>query len=235
MNKDLSIEYIKNQLRKKATCFKTGGIRPTNALGESWFGKVAWQLPTDIWPQDDSGKRMIPLATIFLEGLDYVPDALKNIKLITIYLNNNWRDTLCDYDTFTKSFIIRTYESLTELSYCNHTEEIIKPFPLVPYMVENDFPMWEDIDHDIFETICQMEKKYNINYYDDIFEENDINHKLGGYPSVIQSGVGYSEGFEYVLQISSDEKANFNIVDGGNFYFGYNPQTKEWAVRCDFY
>ena len=54
---------------------------------------------------------------------------------------------------------------------------------------------------------------------------------LGGYPTSIQGGVGY----EFVLPISSDEKVGLNIVDGGNFYFGYNPIYKAWSVRYDFY
>lgn len=232
---ELSIEDIKTKLRKKATCFKTGGIRPTNALGESWIGKVGWQLSDETWPEDENGNKMIPLATIFLEGLDYVPDALKNIKLITIYLDGKWRNSLVHTDHFNKNFIIKTYESLTGIVSCNYTSEIIKSFPLVPYTISNDFPMWDDVDEDMIEIICQMEKDSGIEYYNDIFEENDINHKIGGHPSVIQGGLGYNDGFEYVLQIASDEKANFNIIDGGNFYFGYNSQTEEWDVRCDFY
>lgn len=38
----MTIEEIKNQLRKKAVIFKTGGIRPTSEIGESWIGKVGW-------------------------------------------------------------------------------------------------------------------------------------------------------------------------------------------------
>lgn len=45
----------------------------------------------------------------------------------------------------------------------------------------------------------------------------------------------YSDGYEFVMQISSDDNAEFNIIDSGNFYFAYNPDKNDWAVYCDFY
>ena len=94
---------------------------------------------------------------------------------------------------------------------------------------------YEDLEEDMMKFICDLENKENIDYYNDIMEGNYAMHKIGGYPASIQGGVGYDTGFEFVLQISSDSKANLNIVDSGNFYFGYNPNLKEWSVRCDFY
>jgi hypothetical protein len=38
-----------------------------------------------------------------------------------------------------------------------------------------------------------------------------------------------------VLQISSDDKAQLNIVDSGKFYFFFNKETEEWKLHCDFY
>lgn len=98
----------------------------------------------------------------------------------------------------------------------------------------NDFEK-KQIEDDVLDLINELEEKENIDYYDDILEENHSRHKIGGYPSYIQGGVGYDPGYEFVLQITSDSKANFNIVDSGNFYFGYNPTTKDWSIRCDFY
>lgn len=230
----MNIEQIKEQLRRKAIVFDTGGIRPTNELGESWIGKVAWKLPNETWPIDEAGNKMIPLATIFPGDSDYVPKQLKGISLITIYLSNELLKNLGSED-YQEWFEINVYENLDDLVSCEHQSDVIDPFPLVPKFVDNEFPSWEDIEEDLFNIINDMENNDGIDYYGDIHEANYSKHKIGGYPSVIQSGVGYDEGFEFVLQISSDEKAHFNIVDSGNFYFGFNPQTKKWSVRCDFY
>ena len=45
----------------------------------------------------------------------------------------------------------------------------------------------------------------------------------------------FGDGYEFMLQIASDEKANLNIVDNGNFYLAKNSQTGEWRLYCDFY
>ena len=37
------------------------------------------------------------------------------------------------------------------------------------------------------------------------------------------------------MQISSDEKADLNIVDNGSFYFFYNKQLDKWELQCDFF
>lgn len=230
----MNIEEIKNKLKRNAVVFKTGGIRPTNELSESWIGKVGWQLENEKQPIDEKGNLMIPLATLFLDNFDYIPESLKDIKLITIYMSNEIWNNLSSFD-YKNWFTIRTYDSLNNLVSCNYTSQNIIPFPLVPELITNDFPLMEDIEDDVLDLINELEEKENIDYYDDILEENYSRHKIGGYPSYIQGGVGYDPGYEFVLQITSDSKANFNIVDSGNFYFGYNPTTKDWSIRCDFY
>jgi len=228
------ISEIKNALRKKALGFETGGIRPTNQLGESWIGKVCWQAQGDTWPLGEDGEKMIPLATLFVDGSEYIPNSLKDIKMINIFVDVALLDNLAE-DSYKKWFKIYTYESLDNLVKCDYTSEQLIPFTLTPQVIDNEFPEWEDVGDELLDIISAMEENDNIEYYRDIYEDNYHSHKIGGYPSTIQGGLEYGEGYEFVLQISSDEKAEFNIVDGGNFYFGYNSTTKEWEVRCDFY
>lgn len=40
-------------------------------------------------PIDDNGKAMLPLLQICLEGLPYIPDALKGSKVLTIFVSEN--------------------------------------------------------------------------------------------------------------------------------------------------
>lgn len=232
------IYYLQTEICKKATVFDTGGIRPTKELNESWIGCITFKNEDEEYPINHNGNKMIPLATIFLDKLEYVPEELENFKLITIYMddqvfNNMSNDNLIEY------FKINTYKSLDNLVSCNYESDSIKPFPLVPKVIDDDCPMWEDLswnNEDLEKRILKLEDiSDNYSYFDAIFIDNHSKHKLGGCPSYCQSGFDYGDGYEYVLQISSDEKADFNIIDSGNFYFGYNKKLDKWSVFCDFY
>ena len=46
--------------------------------------------------------------------------------------------------------------------------------------------------------------------------------------------MSFGEGFQFVFQISSDEKADFNVIDGGSLMFAKNPQSGAWSLYYDF-
>lgn len=231
-----TIEKIKNKLRKKAIVFNTGGMRPTKELGESWIGRVGWKLPEENLPTNGQGEKLSPLSTFFLEGLSYVPIELEGMKLITIFINEDVYDNLADGD-LRDYFEIRVYNTLENIEPCDYESTIIKPFPLKPELKQDDFPVWDGggIPEDIEDQIIELEESESIEYYDDIVEGFYAQHKIGGYPSFCQSGYWPGEGYSFVMQISSDSKAMFNIVDSGSFYFFYNPENADWVVYCDFY
>ena len=232
----MTIDEIKNKLKKQATIYKTVLPGLASSTGESWIGKVAWQKPYETIPTDSKGNEMIPIATLFIDSSLYVPEDLSKVKLITIYMSEEIWDNMVNED-LSPYFEIRTYDNINDLVTCEYTSNKIKPLPLSVAKIDNDFPFWDDggIPEDLFDTICEMEENNNINYFDDIFENNAATHKLGGYPSFCQSGYWFENGYDYVLQISSDTNAKFNIVDGGNFYFFYNPIKTDWKVYCDFF
>ncbi len=232
----MKIEEIKNALKRKAIVFRTGGFRPTNEISESWIGKVGWKLKNEEVPMDDDHQEMLPVATIFLPDSPVCPKELSGIKLITIFVSNNLYKHL-NGDDLSRWFVIKTYRSLDNLVPCSYTSKAIKPFPLSTELVENDFPTWDNggIPDDIDQEICTLEEQGNLDYFEDIYEKNYRLHKIGGYPSFCQSGVWYGDDYPFVLQISSDFKANFNIIDSGNFYFYYNTLKQDWKVYCDFY
>jgi hypothetical protein len=232
----MTVSEIKNKLKQKATVFKTGGKKPTGALLESWIGSVRWSLESELSQQDKSGKEMIPLATIFLKGLPYIPAELNGVELLTIFMSPNVYDNLIDED-LSPFFVIRKYTTLDGLVERTWNADIIKSFPLFPQLVDNDFPTWDNggIPLDLEDEILALENDEGIDYFDDICEEMYGVHKVGGYPCFCQSGYWFGNGYKFVMQISSDEKAKFNIVDCGNFYFFYHPEKEDWKVYCDFY
>lgn len=112
--------------------------------------------------------------------------------------------------------------------------ENMKAFPLEPQLVDNDFPMWDGgMDPDIEAAIIELENKEDIDYYEDIHTEIYPMHKVGGYPAYIQPG-RWDDDYEFIFQISSDDKAGLNIVDSGSFYFFYSKKLDKWDVQCDF-
>ena len=179
---------------------------------------------------------MTPLATLFIEPSKYIPDQISKFKLITIYMSEDIWDNLIEID-LKDYFEIRTYDDLNNLVKCDYISDKIKPLPLTVSQIDNDYPFWDNggIPKNLFDIIFEMEQNNNISYFDDIFENNAATHKLGGYPSFCQSGYWFKNGYDYVMQISSDQKADFNIVDCGNFYFYYNKECNDWKVYCDFY
>ena len=155
-----------------------------------------------------------------------------------------------------KGWLIREYtadDELVRYDYPPAPDGSPKPFPLKPVSVEQDFPIWDGggLDADLEDEICDLEGDYgeshdadHLDYYTDIGDEHDYRHKFGGYPSFCQSGICRNQGgrllmgdgnFEFVFQISSDEKACFNVIDNGSLLFSRNPDNGEWALYHDFY
>lgn len=228
----MNIAQIKKALFKQATIFQTGGFRPTEELGESWIGKVLWGKEGETAPSNFE-----PICTIFLNNLPYVPKELISYQLITIYMNFDVFNNLNE-DNLVSFFKINCYTKLDELQKKNEQSTKIKPFPLTPLFIDNDTPSWEDSNNialEIKNEILRLELEEGIEYYEDIVEKLYSTHKVGGYPSFTQSGVSFGEDYPFVFQISSDEKARFNIVDSGSFYFFYNLEKQDWIVYCYFY
>ncbi|MGL5675990.1 MAG: hypothetical protein ACRDDX_06235, partial [Cellulosilyticaceae bacterium] len=185
----MTVNEIKEKLSKKAIVFETGGKRPTGELLESWIGSIRWQCKGEDFPKDKKGNNMIPIATIFLKDLAFLPLELYGIELITLSLSQDiWANFVSD--DLSPWFCMRTYRSLEQLIPCKYETSMIKPFPLTPKLIENDYPCWDGsgIPLDIEDRILELERTEGINYFDDICEEIYSMHKVGGYPAFCQSG-----------------------------------------------
>lgn len=229
------IDEIKRMLVKKATSFTTGGFKPTNSDTESWIGKVYLYKDGESIPMDNDGKRMLPLLQLYLEGLPFIPDALKGTKVVTVFISENMPMEISNNGD---NWLIREYKEKDTLVNKNllNPSSFLKPFPLKSNLIDEDYPVWDsgDIPLEICDELLKMENSGEISdYYD--YMECSGGHKIGGYPEYIQSGVDFGDGYEFVLQIASDEKANLNIIDSGNIYLAKNSQTGDWKLYCDFY
>lgn len=135
-------------------------------------------------------------------------------------------------------WLLREYKKSDKLiiKELNNPDSGLKPFPLKPSKIEEDYPVWDGggLTSEMENEILKLENSGVIEGYYDI-ADNQYGHKLGGYPSFCQPGVYFGNDFEFVFQIASDDKANLNIVDSGTMYFAKNAKTEEWNFYCDFY
>ncbi len=232
----MNIEEIKNKISKSVTKFSTGGFRPQNTIEESWIGKVFLFRENEEIPIDEKGNLMLPLAQFYLPNLPFISQSISNKKVITVFISQDLPEC---FEPMGKNWIIREYETIEELckKEISNSQSFIKPFPLKPEFVKEDYPIWDGggLTEEMEDIICELEEKDGIEYYDDIGVNHEYEHKFGGYPSFCQSGVDFGENFEFIFQISSDEKANFNVVDSGSLMFSKNVKTNEWKIYYDFY
>lgn len=228
----MNVSEVKAVLNKQAITFQTGGLRSTEEIGESWIGKVIWGMKGQ-----EEHLNFEPLLTLFLNDLPFVPLELAKFKLVTIHMDYNVFDNLTE-ENLASYFKITCYTDLNGIERLNETSKKIKPFPLKPILIQDDTPSREILDEsnpEIFKGILKLEEEEDIEYYGDIAKEVYDIHKLGGYPSFTQSGVYYGDDYPFVFQLYSDAKAQFNVVDGGGFYFFYNSKKQDWIVHCDFF
>ncbi len=232
------IQKLKQKIERSATIFQTGGLKPENNLYESWIGRVYLYCRNEDIPLDQNGNQMLPLAQFYLPTLPFVPEKLKGIKVLTIFISKDFPDI---FEEMGNNWLIREYydEDILEIKQLENSSSYLKPFPLTPKFVTNDCPIWDGggLDDETENEILAMENEKLIEDYYDI-TEHYYETKFGGYPSFMQSGIGVSngfgEGFEFIFQISSDEKANLNVVDSGSFMFAKSIETQKWSLYYDF-
>lgn len=224
------IEAVRAALRRKAVLLETAE-EPTSDPLESWLGGVRWRGGDESPPRDATGREMIPLASIFLEGLPWLPPALSGLKHLAFFMAADIRDHLGE-DDMGPWFAIRAYASLEGLVPCDWRAAPLTPRPLRPRLVEDDYP--DRVPEDMEARVNALEEA-GFDYDETVCEATYEQHKLGGCPTFCQSGQDFGDGYAFVMQIVSDDRVGLNIVDGGHFYFYYHPQKKDWKVCCDFY
>lgn len=227
----MTIEEVKNKLKRSAVIFHTGDAETSGGDNESWIGKIVWKDPNEEVPLDRDGTEMIPLASFFIGDYESIPFILKDIRLCNVYISKKYRDHLSNLNGYCCVHIYRSTDSLIR---CDLKNEEINPLPLFPELINDDYPMWECVDDGIMTGILELEKANKIEYYGDIVTRSYDMHKVGGYPAYIQDG-SMNPNNDFVFQISSDPKAGLNIVDNGSIYFFYVQDEDRWIIKCDYF
>jgi hypothetical protein len=230
----MDIHEIKNRLTKRATGLAIGGFKPTFSDTESWIGRVSFYREDESIPEDGAGLLMLPLLQLSLGGLPFVPQGLENTTMITLFISEDlpsgWAEEGADW-------VLREYTKDDTLLYkeLDNPDAWLRSFPLKATFIPEDYPIWDTgtIPAELEEAIIQLEKSGEIEDYYNVVD-NHYGHKLGGYPTFHQPGSSFEEGFEFLLQIASDEKVRLNIIDKGTIYLGKSSATGEWRLFVDF-
>ena len=231
----MDIEDIKRRLVKPATEFEAGGFRPTDTVEESWLGRVFLCRPDEDLPLGADGQPLLPIAQFYLPALPYVSPLLVNTRVLTLFMAEEFPEC---FDAMGDQWLIREYSYDDELvrKELSAPGSYLTPFALKATYLKQDYPQWDEggIPEPLFEEICKLEAAGVITDYFD-YITHSYRHKIGGYPSFCQSGVDPGEGFEFIFQISSDDKINLNVVDNGSLMFWKHRVTGEWTIYYDFH
>jgi uncharacterized protein YwqG len=213
-----SIVEIRNKLQRRAIILEPA-IREKGFVDPSWswFGKVDLCLPGETWPMHDD-EPLSPLMQINLTKFPFRPPHLSDVELIAVFINEV--DLPTSDEANGNGWCLRAYPSISKLVPLvapDSLESDIKAFPLKPAIIEVDFPCHEDVDIDLPEELDDN--------YADHFKTVE-GHKLGGWPFLIQSEIYWAPWNkhpakpEYVFQIDSCEKGQWQWGDSGVGYFG---------------
>ncbi len=231
------IKELQRKIARKITYFQTGGVRPRGAIDECWLGCVLAYAADEELPVDKNGAPMLPLAQFYLPALPYVPQVLDGVKLLAVFIS---QDLIGKFDEDMDGlWKVREYKNEDELviKELANPRSQIRPFPLQPKFAADDTPIWDGggLEPDVVHEILELKRSVGL-YYSDITAGLEYYNctKLGGYPSFCQLGVSFGDGYQFVFQISSDEKAGFNVIDGGSLMFAKNPQSGTWSLYYDF-
>jgi hypothetical protein len=228
------MDEIKQKLVRRASRGALGGSRPPDSPTASWFGKVLVALPDELWPVWD-GRPMIPLCQLNLTEAPYVPENLKEIALLTVFLNN---EDLPISTSNGEGWLLRPYSSLSGLASIAQPElraEGIKPFAIRWELVDEDYPCWDDA--------AEMDLPPEVDEdFSDLFHNIDAT-KLGGWPTLIQSEIYWAPhnrhpaNPEYAFQINTEPKARWQWGDAGVGYFGRGTgeHTDVWTFERQCY
>ena len=227
------MEEIREKLKRPAIVFEIGGVKDSDDPLESWFGKVNVCSPGEVWPSMD-GAPMRALCQINLANLPFRLSGLTDIEFIALFIGPK---ELPSNAPNGQNWCLRTYQSLSALVPIGQPDlkSMVKAFPMRPRVVEEDFPCREDLPFDIPESVQDN--------YEDLFS-NVSGLKLGGWPTLIQSEIFWAPwnqhpaAPEYVFQVDSESKANWNWGDGGVGYFGRGTakgKEDDWACEWQCY
>ncbi|WMT43292.1 DUF1963 domain-containing protein [Paenibacillus sp. D2_2] len=230
------MEILKRKIMRQATLLQIGGFRPSGELTSSIFGKVNVSLPNEEWPSSNN-KPMIPLCQINIIQLPYIPVSLKDIEMITLFIDSN---DLPDNNPNGQKWCLRAYKYIKDLVPIQSVpyESNIKVFEMKPTLIEEDYPCWDDFVEELSKENIPVTVEINDFYNNHLNNVSGL--KVGGWPTTIQSEIYWAPynqhpvNPQFVFQIDSTDKGNWFWGDNGVGYIGRGTTiegSNEWVIE----
>jgi hypothetical protein len=218
-----SIEAIRSRLGRAASIATVGGFRPPDDPFVSWLGQVRAIGRDQAWPEVDGA----PMAGVFqvrTSELPFVPDALDDLALMTLFLRVEDGCPAPPEDVDDPGWLVRCYESVDDLVGVDGTiAPAITPFPLRWTRLDADLPAFDDAAQVLGDDELEVVE-------DEAFGSPADGLKVGGWPALIQSELSWDDA-AFVLQVDSDEKTGLVWGDGGVLYLGRGATDRaRWII-----
>lgn len=231
------VEEYRRLHARPCSVLTVGGFRPANnPLASNFFLAPAGE-PGEVWPSY-MGEPLTYICQLNLAEAPYVPEMLKDIAIITLYIN---LDRYLSEERNEGTWCIRAYKS---------PEGLVSLQPPTPgtsrkgfecrwELCEEDYPVYDDpglvpvpgVPEDELDELLEEAELYNLK-----------RTKIGGWASNIQHPQSWQcpDNAEpvFCLQINSEEKVGLNWVDSGTIYIARNMEKvgePEWFLDLQFY
>jgi hypothetical protein len=204
----------------------------------SMFGTVRLSLKDEAWPAQ-SGVPMWPMCQLNLTHAPIVPDALRDLSLITIFLSPD--DALSPTRIINTArpdpqatWVLRSYSTLEGLTIPRHPAHASPLSPRLGAWIEaqSDYA-----NHDVAGQAVDTQVN-NVSAYD--WAQTIALTKLGGWPATIQSEPWWDDTagkdtWDFVLQIENEPKAGWHGWGDGAAYIARSRERPHlWAIDVQF-
>lgn len=212
-------------LRRTPIVAEFGGRAP-EAPHASWLGRAS-ALPGE-GPPEWEGRPLFPVLQINVAELPAVPPALQGTALLALFME---LDELPYDQPHGEGWVIREYASVDGLVPLQRAPGADGPRALPIRWVEGqpEGPSWDDA-WEMVDLTPVNDDPVASDEYDERFGSSERT-KVGGYPAVIQSGMGVAD---FVFQVGSEEETDWSWSDAGIAYFFKSPEGV-WRWECQFY
>ncbi len=204
----------------------------------SMFGAVRLARPDETWPELD-GVPMWPLCQFNLTHAPVLPNALRDISLITIFFSPN--------EALNPTRIINTKRPDPQATWqlCSYStlDGLTIPEPpahgssLSPRLGEWGDPTSDYANHDVAGQVVDTVAN-DVYRYD--WAQRVTQTKLGGWPATVQSEPWWDQDtgkdtWDFVLQIENETKAGWHGWANGAAYIARSRERPHlWAIDVQF-
>lgn len=206
-----------------------GGFRPEPGL-RSWFGGHFWLPPDFVWPEAD-GEPMLAVLQVVVAEVPVIPAGFADVAVLHVFMANALPKTNARNGD---GFFVATHSDPTILAPAAARAQMRRPFQIRWVEGKAEGPVWQELGDYVLSGLQgafveQVPGSFR-QYYDRYRQHPGT--KVGGWASYIQD-VPDPPG-EFVFQISTEDRPQFFVGDGGNLYF-FRDQGGIWWCAWDCY